>query len=131
MLLEISIESRILANGSPRLPRDIAIRPLNLELPRRLPMRRHLMLQDRLHSSFCGIPRSDLDGITRTAHVVPLEPEHIKFVLLEIASMDLAPYIAKVGFVTKLASCSAKARSRLWYLALKILKTPLKPLQCG
>ena len=85
MLLEISIEGRILANGSPRLPCDIAIRPLNLELPRRLPMRWHLMLQDRLHPSLCSIAGADLDRITRTAHVVPLEPEHIKFVLLEIA----------------------------------------------
>ena len=50
MPLEIGIQSWIIANGSPRLPRDIAIFPFNLELPGRFPVRRHLMLQDRLHS---------------------------------------------------------------------------------
>ncbi len=43
------------------------------------------MLQDRLHQSLCGVARSDLHGITGTAHAAPLEPEHIQLILLEIA----------------------------------------------
>ena len=82
MPLEIGIQSWIIANGSPRLPRDIAIFPFNLELPGRFPVRRHLMLQDRLHSILRGVPRPDLDRINRAAHVVPLQPEHVIFVLL-------------------------------------------------